>query len=204
MSMLEARERQSEVIEPVIERHACDGDAKCRHCGEVGQAHSSRRVLLPEHHISVRAVERAPSPDAALQGATDSHRHFRMATADLLEDRHRPDARSSLKHRHDLAVPHAGERVRTATPTRLLFPRWQARVGLNPIRGGGGKPGLRSRDGGAIGLTGLHVQPRLAVGDMSARQALILLMMKNHMLRPTAPTASHVRPPGENAPPGMG
>ena len=33
------------------------------------------------------------------------------------------------------------------------------------------KTGLRSRDGGAIGLTGLHVQPRLAVGDMSARQA---------------------------------
>ena len=66
MGMLEARERQSEVIEPVIERLARDGDAKRRHRGEVGQAHPSRRVLLTEHHISVRAVERAPTPNAAL------------------------------------------------------------------------------------------------------------------------------------------
>jgi hypothetical protein len=33
---------------------------------------------------------------------------------------------------------------------------------------------------------------------------LILLVTKNQMLRPTAPTARRVRPPGENAPPGMG
>jgi hypothetical protein len=33
---------------------------------------------------------------------------------------------------------------------------------------------------------------------------LILLVTKNQMLRPTAPTARHVRPPGENAPPGDG
>jgi hypothetical protein len=43
----------------------------------------------------------------------------------------------------------------------------------------------RRRDGRAVGLTGLHVQPRLAVGDMSARQALILPVMKNQMLRLT-------------------
>jgi hypothetical protein len=47
----------------------------------------------------------------------------------------------------------------------------------------------RSRGPGDIGLTGLHVQPRLAVGDVSARQALIPLVTKNQMLRPTAPTA---------------
>jgi len=82
----------------------------------------------------------------------------------------------------------------------ILLPR----IGFDAIRGGSGKPRLRGGDGGAIGLTGLHVQPRLAVGDMSARQARILLMTKNHMLRPTAPTARRVCPPGENAPPGMG
>ena len=127
-----------------------------------------------------------------------------MATADLLEDRHRADAGCGLQHRHDLAVPHPGERVGTAAPTRLLLLRRQPRIGFNPIGGGGGKPGLRGGDGRDVGLTGLHVQPRLAVGDMSARQALILLVMKNQMLRPTAPTARRVRPPGENAPPGMG
>ena len=52
-------------------------------------------------------------------------------------------------------------------------------------------------------MTGLHVQPRLAVGDVLARQALILLVMKNQMLRPTAPTARRVCQPGENAPPGV-
>jgi hypothetical protein len=54
-----------------------------------------------------------------------------------------------------------------------------------------------------VALTGLHVQPRLAVGDVSARQALILLMMKNQMLHPTAPTARRRLSPGENAPPGV-
>jgi len=39
---------------------------------------------------------------------------------------------------------------------------------------------------------------------MSARQALILLMTKNHMLCPTAPTARPRQPRGENAPPGIG
>ena len=38
-------------------------------------------------------------------------------------------------------------------------------------------------------LTGLHVQPHLAVGDVSARQALILLVTKNQMLRLTTPNA---------------
>jgi hypothetical protein len=51
-------------------------------------------------------------------------------------------------------------------------------------------------------LTGLHVQPRLAVGDVSARQALILLVTKNQMLRLTTPTARMRQSPGENAPPG--
>jgi hypothetical protein len=60
----------------------------------------------------------------------------------------------------------------------------------------GGKSRLRGGDGGDVGETGLHVQPRLAVGDMSARQALILLLMKNQMLHPAAPTARRRRPSG--------
>jgi hypothetical protein len=42
----------------------------------------------------------------------------------------------------------------------------------------------------SLGVTGLHVQPRLAVGDVSARQALILFELKNQMLRPAAPAAT--------------
>src|SRR5271165_5578571 len=112
-----------------------------------------------------------------------------MPAANLLKDRYRPDARCSLQHRHDLAVPDPGERVRTAASARLLLLRRQPRISFDPIGGRGGKPSLRGCDGWGIALTGLHVQPHLAVGDMSARQALILLMTKNHMLCPTAPTA---------------
>ena len=68
MGMFEAREGEPEVIEPVIERLARDGDAELGHVGEVGQAHPPRRVLLAEHHIAAGAVESSPSGDAALQG----------------------------------------------------------------------------------------------------------------------------------------
>jgi hypothetical protein len=72
---------------------------------------------------------------------------------------------------HDLAVPHAGERVGTTAPTGLLLLRRQPWISFNPIGGNGGKPCLRGRDGRDVGMTGLHVQPHLAVGDVSARQA---------------------------------
>jgi hypothetical protein len=112
-----------------------------------------------------------------------------MPSAQLLENRHRAYAGGGLQNRHDLALPHPGERVGTPTPTGRLPLGRRSRVGFDPIGGGGAEPSLRGSDGGRIGLTGLHVQPRLAVGDVSARQALILLMMKNQMLSPTAPTA---------------
>src|SRR5436305_467125 len=111
-------------------------------------------------------------------------RHGGIATANLLEDGHRADARCGLQHRRDFAVPHPGKRVRTTAPTRALLLRRQPRIGFDPIGGGGAEPGLRGGDGRDGALTGLHVQPRLAVGDVSARQALILLVMKNQMLEP--------------------
>jgi hypothetical protein len=46
-----------------------------------------------------------------------------------------------------------------------------------------------------MGLTGLHVQPRLAVGDVSARQALILLECCARPLQPP----HDVDPLGKNA-----
>jgi hypothetical protein len=107
----------------------------------------------------------------------------------------------AISHVNRAAPP--APRVPAKAGARVLLRR-QPRIGFDPIRGGGGKPRLRGRDGRDVGVTGLHVQPRLAVGDVLARQALILLLMKNQMLRPTAPTARRVRPPGENAPPGMG
>src|SRR5207253_5541412 len=108
-----------------------------------------------------------PSGDVPLQGPADTGRDRGMAPADLLENRHRADAGCGLEHRHNLAVPHAGERVRAAAPTGLVLLRWQPRIGFNPIGGSSGKPGLRGGDRRGIALTGPHVQPPLAVGDVA-------------------------------------
>ena len=51
MGMLEPRERQPEVVEPVLEWLARDRDAEPTHVGEVRQAHPARWVLLAEDHI---------------------------------------------------------------------------------------------------------------------------------------------------------
>ena len=63
------------------------------------------------------------------------------------------------------------------------------RIAFDPIGGGSAEPGLRRSDGRTMGLTGLHVQPRLAVGDLSAKEAMILLVTKNQMLRLATPNA---------------
>ena len=60
MGMLEARVGQPEVIEPVIERLAGDGDAQVGHVGEIRQPHPARLMDLAEDHLLVRAVQRAP------------------------------------------------------------------------------------------------------------------------------------------------
>jgi hypothetical protein len=85
--------------------------------------------------------------NAALQGPAHSSVEFGMPTADLLEDGDRADAGCSRKHRHDLAVPHSGERVGTAASTRRFLLRWQPWIGFDPIGSCGGKPGLRGGDG---------------------------------------------------------
>src|SRR5215204_3990803 len=190
MGMLEARECQSKMIEPMIERLTRDRDAEPAHVGEVGQAHSPRRALLAEDHIAAGTVERPPSGDAALQGPAHARGNLGMPATNLLENRHRPDARSGLQHRHNRAVPDTGKRVRTPAPARTFLLRWQPRIGFDPIRGRGGKPSLRGGDRRVIALTGLHVQPRLAVGDMSARQAADpFLRERIRCLSPTTPTA---------------
>jgi hypothetical protein len=47
VSMLPAREGQTEVIEPVIQRHTGNIDAVIAHVGEIGKPQPSRRMLLP-------------------------------------------------------------------------------------------------------------------------------------------------------------
>lgn len=59
MSMLEAGERQPEVIEPVIERLTRDGNAERACVGKVRQTQTAGLVLLAEDHVLFGPVERS-------------------------------------------------------------------------------------------------------------------------------------------------
>jgi hypothetical protein len=98
MGMLEARERQPEVVEPLIEGLTHDRDAKRPHVGKVRQAHPPRRVLwwkitsrlgpLIARHWAMRRskVRRIPGANPRSRGQTSS----KMATARM------PGAASSI------------------------------------------------------------------------------------------------------------
>jgi hypothetical protein len=51
----------------MVQRLAGDADGEIAHVGEIGQSEPAWLVLLPEDHVALRAVHRAPCADAALQ-----------------------------------------------------------------------------------------------------------------------------------------
>ena len=132
-------------------------------------------MLLAEDHVPLGAFKRAPLTDAPLQGPAHALTQLWMPTDHLVEYADRPDAGCGHEHRHDLGFPQMGERIRTPALTRRLSLRGQARIGFDPIACRAAEPGHRGGDGWGTGLTGLHEQPHLAVGDVLASQAVILL-----------------------------
>ena len=94
----------------------------------------AREVFLAEHHVAVGAVERPPLRDAALRCPPHTRANLGMATAQFFENGHRADAGCGLKHRHDLALPYADERVGTPAGARFCFLRRQPRIGFDPVR----------------------------------------------------------------------
>ena len=65
LGMLPAGERQTEVIEPVIERDTGDADAEIGHVGEVRQSLLTGRMLLAKDHLPLRAMLRLPGRGSA-------------------------------------------------------------------------------------------------------------------------------------------
>ncbi len=96
MGMLPPGEGQTEVIEPVIQRHTGDADAVIAHVGEIGKPQPTRRVLLPEDDVLLGPVQRPPGTDAPLQRAANTGADLGMATPDLVENGHRPQAWGAL------------------------------------------------------------------------------------------------------------
>jgi hypothetical protein len=110
--MRPAGEGQAEVIEPMHESGAGDRHTELADVGEVGQSLQTGRVLLAENHVLVRAVQSSPHPDPPLQRAANAVSQLGVTTHELPEDADRPQTRRGLEHRHDLAVPNAGQGIR--------------------------------------------------------------------------------------------
>ena len=66
---LDIRIGQHQVEEHVREGHAAQRDPQIAHVREVRLSHLPRRVLLREHHLALRAVQRPPGGDVSLQRA---------------------------------------------------------------------------------------------------------------------------------------
>jgi len=74
------------MIEAAIENLAGDGDAQISRLREVRQSHPTRRMLLSEDHLTIRAVYSPRPPDAALQGPSHAGAQLRMPATQFLED----------------------------------------------------------------------------------------------------------------------
>ena len=199
VGMLEAGEREAEVVEPVIERLPGERDAQLARVGEVGQCHAAGLVLLAEDHVLLGTMQRAPRIDATLQRAADVRVQPGMPTAQLVEHADHPDAGSYLQDRDDLGVPVGLQRIGSAPLAWRLPLRRQSRIVLDPISGRGGEPRLGRSGLGRECLSGTHVQPHLVVVDVEAGQVVILLVAEtNQQLGTNHPTA---RRASKNAPP---
>jgi hypothetical protein len=166
--LLPAGERQSEMVEPVVEPNTGDGDGKFRGIGEVRQALLTGRMFLPEDHIPLRTVQRLPQAHAALQRAAQLSGELGMAPLHLKQHTDRPQSRCGPQHRHDLALPEARERVRTAPATwRAVLPGHPG-IDIEPPAGTGAKTCLGRRHLAGVGSSVMHLQLRLLISDVCA------------------------------------
>ncbi len=168
MGMLEAAIGEPEVVEPVIERLAGNGDAEAGHIGEIRQPEMARPVGLAKDNLLLLAVNGAPGADAPLQRAAHPLVQFGMSPRHLLENGHRPDAGRGFEQRNDLLLKYTGKRIRTPPAAWRLLLRWQPRILLDAVGGRHADRRLRRGDGRRIGLSELHVEPHLVIGYVAA------------------------------------
>src|ERR1700692_2457465 len=138
-----------------------DGDADYARVGEVGQAKPAGFVLLTKDHILLGAGEGSPTAHSPFQRAPNAGANLRMAPPDLVEHRNSPNDGSRLQDRHDLAVPHLGQRVRPPPATRRFLMRGQPRIILDAVAGCPAEARLGSSNGGLFAMAGSHLTPSL-------------------------------------------
>ena len=85
----EAGAGQAEVVQPVVEGRAGDGDRQAVGIGEVRQSEPARRVRLAEHDLALGAVHGPPRPHAPLQSPPHAGAEFGVAPDQFLVHGHR-------------------------------------------------------------------------------------------------------------------
>ena len=164
------------MIEPMLEAFTGDRDAEITHVGKVRQPELSRHRLLTEDDLSLGAVHRAPVPDPPFQRAPNAGGDLGTSPKDFLEDGDRPQPRRGLEHRNDLAIPDGGQWIWAAPLARPLPLRRKAGIVLEPVTARWAEPGFRRGLRRRVGLSEFHVNPHLAVGDVSTWQDPIPLI----------------------------
>lgn len=115
--MAPATERQTEVEQPVLKHHTSHGDGCALEQREIGDAHHPGAVLLQEHHLLRRAVQRPPLLNTPLQGAFAAIPLLaREALLEMEQQGLRFKLRRLLKHRHQHALPYGGEWISSGAP----------------------------------------------------------------------------------------
>jgi hypothetical protein len=175
LGVLPARAGQGEMVEPMRERRAGDGDRERASVGEVGQGLGPGRVRLTEDDLALGPVQRLPAPDAPFQGAALSAPvALGMAPLELLEDGDRPQVGHGLEQRHDLGGPDDGQRVRPGLgPTVGSLLRGQPGIALEPACGALAEAGLGGGGGLRMRLSEPHVPSHLLVGDPCPRHDVL-------------------------------
>ena len=127
--MAPARERQAEVEQPVLQHLTTDRDRRTLEQREIGEAQHPGTVLLQEHHLLARTVQRPPLLHPTLDRAFAAKPL--LAWECLLQVQQQGlgfQLRRPLQHGHQHAVPDIGEGIGAGTPvatTLLLVLRLQ-------------------------------------------------------------------------------
>jgi uncharacterized Zn-binding protein involved in type VI secretion len=171
MGVLEAAESEAEVIEPVGQRYAGNGDAEGAHVGEVRQAEPAGLVDLAEDHLALGAVQRPPLADAPLQRPPDPGAEVGMPPQQLLEQSHRPQPWARLEQGDDFGVEDLRQRIGPPPAARDTLLRRRTRVMLDAVAGSRAEPGTGGGDGDRGGRAMRHEEPHLVIGHMAAGHA---------------------------------
>ncbi|MGY4353183.1 hypothetical protein ACVWXM_009700 [Bradyrhizobium sp. GM7.3] len=162
---------QSEVIEPMIERHASDGDPKLTHVGEAGQPDLAHFVGLAEDHLcsspwtAAKRGSGAPACGEFLSrvqgGVAGSPRRSQSAAR-----------RGGLQPRRHLRLKQTGQGTRLATPRAPFFRDGRR----DPSMTCSTTPWRRPR----ADIRRYWLEPHMVIGNVSAWQA-IDSSRKNHL-----------------------